>query len=61
MHGPTHIFWANLTPFSLQPDGDHRGFTAADVIPASLTGGAGAALLFSAWTPALPHPPDWQH
>jgi hypothetical protein len=35
MHGPTCIFWANLTPFSLQ----HLAFTRIDV------GGCSAKLL----------------
>jgi hypothetical protein len=41
------------------PEGDHRGFTAADVIPGAP--GAGSTLLFSAWTPQLPHPAGWKH
>ena len=30
MHGPTGIFWTNLTPFSPQPWGDLAGFMLFD-------------------------------
>jgi hypothetical protein len=43
------------------PEGDHRGFTAADVIPSPGGGAGGSTLLFSAWTPKLPHPAGWKH
>ncbi len=44
-----------------QPEGDHRAFTAADVIPSPSGGVGGSTLLFSAWTPRLPHPTGWKH
>jgi hypothetical protein len=47
--------------FRHHPQGDHRGITAADVIPAPRGGLVGSALLFSAWTPRLPHPVGWKY